>query len=218
MKFLTILMSLLSILWTCGCASDRTLDEHSASTSEIEFVSPPYVSPELTDYQISCWGNKGAQITKEILDDNDHTKYLFTVTQSDVELMYSVEVKYSFGDYTIFVFDANGTQIQMIEGTSAVADMIAFVDFNLDGYADLQITLTGTQNEPHLIYLWNPDACAFSELICDGPLYYYESYVGYVKNWIKDGSSCVVVQKLVWDGKNSLVLDSEERIDLEDTP
>jgi hypothetical protein len=113
--------------------------------------------------------------------------------------------------YNLTLTDRSGKQITAYpEFPQGIAPTLQFVDVNRDGYVDLIISNGGTLNELHILYTWDDVKQQFTQVDTEVPLYNFELYEHYIKNWAKSNAGSGVVQTLVWDGNKLIVQATEE--------
>lgn len=164
---------------------------------------------------IECGEGYTATIFKR--PESQHNLLSYEITLGKDNSLYFLVVHCTEGMNTVTVFDSTNIQLQefTIESTRSGGDIVDFIDANLDGYVDLTITLGGTINEEKALWLWNPSTRGFDRVISSEPLFYFEVYEGYIKNWARLNQTTTDVQIFTWESDHVLKLDSNERIVLE---
>lgn len=206
------------LLLSCGCTSNTsTFTEHpspSVNLPDISSLVPITQAPLIIDYDVECADGYTANIkkTKQSTSSNQGCRY--TITQGKDGTLHLISISSSDTSSSIILSDDNEKNSQTINIESPNVTL-TFLDINLDGYIDLQARVGGTLNEENNLYLWSPDSQRYTEVICSEPIYYYEVYDGFIKNWAKSSSSCTVVQYLEWEDENTLILDHEVSVDLD---
>ena len=177
----------------------------------------------LYEEEIVCAESGIAYVHKAISSDGE--KVIYTVTQGKDQTTRVIEASVAesnshdwYYDYTLLVKGEEEVLQTLTGGTdnfvhSGYNVFIDFVDLNLDGYADMQLTVAeGTLNFVYEFYLWNPSSKTFEKVLCDEEILAigYEICDGYLKLWGRNDASSGVMYILRWDG-NRLILESQEK-------
>ena len=120
-------------------------------------------------------------------------------------------------NYTIKLFNENGTALQTVELGWCPGGM-ELLDVNMDGYTDIAVNTGGTVNETHDLYIWDSVSDNFVKVIYEGfdMLVWFTVHEGYIENFIRrDNPKESINEKLIWKG-NTLVKESQDGCDLED--
>ena len=231
-----------SLFFTGSCRNGyKTLQYHGpdaeGGSTDLEFayaegryeamVPPPAPrreteSPPPERFDVPCADGQTAAVCKDDSSWGASGEFLYSIHQGKDDSSYSILVSYpdalrdSDERCKVSICDAEGVPFQSftVDTINSGGDIIQFIDADLDGYADLTVNLRGTMNEEQALYLWDPDRTEYHKVSSDVPLYYFEAYEGYIRNWVRERMDCTVVQDLIWEGETTLVLKSEERVSL----
>ena len=202
--FIILMLVVLQTLYTCSCSVDDAQLNGK--------VQPAEYQETIHEEYVLCAKGKTAAVVRRQLSDNAIN---YALMQADEQC----EVNLTYSDDTgIIISDSSQQELQQIECEVYPDDPAApiqFLDFNQDGYADIALTLGGTLNSQKAVYLWDSDSSQFVEVLYDGFLSYFEIHEDYIKNWVNDSETHIIVQILVWSGPHTLSLESETILDVE---
>ena len=243
-KLFILVVCLCTYLLTTGCGSMQgaynsmpptpvTAEESEILTGPSEVFNPPAITgahsespmptselPKFDDYTIDCADDYIAEVSKErvkSIPSGEDYVYSIILKQGKDDSTYQITVRRSLdAHFKVIICNKDGDEIQTIidDREACSTDIVDFIDVNLDGYADIQINFGGTLNELHKIYVWSPESQKFVAVQCEADIFYYEVHDGYIENMPKESARIMIIQKLVWKDGDTLVLESEERIDL----
>lgn len=132
-NFIVLIIAALQSLCICSCA---------AKDAESNGVLQPTEYQEAIQY-VLCAKDKTATVVKQQLPDNAIS---YTLKQANEEGEVNLTCAEDAG---IIISDSSQQELQKIEiemQPDDLADLIQFIDFNQDGYADITVTLGGTLN------------------------------------------------------------------------
>lgn len=210
-------LSVTLVLFLSGCAEDALFVDGESMSFKPEESPLPTESLKLVEETV-------VETTSEVMCADGHITKVYEMRflgEERIELtivqgkdgtssMIQIEPDETFG-YDVKAFYDTGEKQTIVSGTP-FGNGIDFVDVNLDGYADFQMSSGGTMNETKELFIWSKESRCFEKVLFQGfdMLSFYEIKDGLLVNRVKESAYSGVIQNLSWEGNTLKLIDEEE--------
>lgn len=213
-------LSIVLILFLNGCAEDPFFVDNESIYFESEEFPVPTESLDPVEEtvietvnEITCADGHITEVYEMNFLEEERIDFTIVQGKDGTSSLIQIKPNETFGYDIKASYDIG--EVQTIISGTPFKNGIEFIDVNLDGYADLQMSCGGTMNEVKELFIWDQESRCFEKVIFQGfdMLSFYEIKDGSLVNRVKGSAFSGVIQELSWEG-NTLKLVDEEAYNL----